>query len=85
VPYLQKEENIPGPLGHVKATGFGTILCGSTATMGCIAVRRIQENGCTDIVSKNDLESNKDIYRVAAKKALPYRLELWFCPFLSNS
>ena len=55
------------------------------ATMGCIPVRRIQENGCTDIVSKNDLESNKDIYRVAAKKAVPYRLELSFCPFLSNA
>ncbi|KAK2719527.1 hypothetical protein QYM36_005117 [Artemia franciscana] len=41
--------------------------------MGCIPVRRIQENECTDIVSKNDLESNKDIYRVAAKKAVPYR------------
>ncbi|XP_065559816.1 uncharacterized protein LOC136026914 [Artemia franciscana] len=68
LPYVQQEENIPGPLGHVQATGFGSILFGSTATMGCIPVRRIQENECTDIISKND----KDIYRVAAKKAVPY-------------
>ncbi|KAK2709485.1 hypothetical protein QYM36_013217 [Artemia franciscana] len=73
LPYAQQEENIPGPLGHIQATGFGTILFGSTATMGCIPVRKIQENECTDIISKNDLESNKDIYRVAAKKAVPYR------------
>ncbi|XP_065559820.1 uncharacterized protein LOC136026916 [Artemia franciscana] len=73
LPYAQQEENIPGPLGHIQATGFGTIFFGSTATMGCIPVRKIQENECTDIISKNDLESNKDIYRVAAKKAVPYR------------
>jgi len=84
LPYAQQEENIPGPLGHIQATGFGTILFGSTATLGCIPVRKIQENECTDIISKNDLESNKDIYRVAAKKAVPYRLELWFFPFFSD-
>ncbi|XP_065559821.1 uncharacterized protein LOC136026917 isoform X1 [Artemia franciscana] len=69
LPYVQQEGNIPGPLGHVQATGFGTILFGSTATMGCNPVRRIQENECTDIISKND----KDIYRVAALKAVLYR------------
>lgn len=76
LPYAQQEENIPGPLGHVQATGFGNIFFGSNITMGCIPVRRIQENECADIINKNDLESNKDIYRVAAKKAVPYRLEL---------
>ena len=66
---------IPGPLGQLQATGFGDVYFGQSVTMGFIQVRRIHENECDDIICKNDLESNRDIYKIAAEKAVSYRLE----------
>ncbi|KAK2715397.1 inactive serine/threonine-protein kinase TEX14-like [Artemia franciscana] len=63
----------PGPLGQLQATGFGDVYFGQSVTMGFIQVRRIHENECDDIICKNDLESNRDIYKIAAEKAVSYR------------